>query len=359
MNTQKPVAILLSALVLLLQLAAHAPWAAAAAPPASPRTLVLLNWSEYLDPELVEKFEARFNAKLNEVYYESDDLRDDMMLETDGAGYDLVLVNDLSVDNYRKRGWLAPLDKSKIENIKYIDPHWVDAFPASRGYAVPYFWGTLGIAYRKDLIEQPPTSWMDLLKPAEYLRERISMIESARDLFTPALKGLGYSANSDNPAAIDAAGQLLLAQKPYVRTYTYLALDDTSALVSGDVIAAMMYNGDALMVQEYDDNIAYVLPKEGGNIWVDYLAVVETSKNKDLAWAFINFLNEPENAAQLAQFVYYATPNTAAEKLLPAEFLSNPVIYPGKQALEKSEFYTVLPPRALKRRNIAAAGVMQ
>ncbi|MFZ0468163.1 MAG: spermidine/putrescine ABC transporter substrate-binding protein [Thiogranum sp.] len=358
MNTRTAVAILLSTLVLLLQLA-HAPWAAAAAPPASPRTLVLLNWSDYIDPALVEKFEARFNAKVSEVFFESDDQRDDMMLETDGAGYDVVLVNGSSVDDYRKRGWLAPLGRSTIENIKYVDPQWVDAFPASRGYAVPYFWGTMGIAYRTDLVEQPPTSWMDLLKPAEYLRHRVSMIGSARDLFTSALKGLGYSANSDNPADINAAEHLLLAQKPYVRTYSYLALNETSALVSGDVIAAMMYNGDALMVHEYNDKIVYVLPKEGGNIWVDYLAVMESSKNKDLAWALINFLNEPENAAQLAQFVYYATPNQAAEKLLPPEFLSNPVIYPGKQALDKSEFYTALPPRALKQRNIAATRVVQ
>jgi spermidine/putrescine transport system substrate-binding protein len=327
--------------------------------PSPAKNLVILNWSEYMDPELIEKFEAEFNARISQVYFESDDLRDDMMLETDSVGYDLVLVSGISLENYRKHGWLAPLEKEKLENLKYVDPHWMNAFPASADYAVPYFWGTLGIAYRKDLVDRPPTSWMDILRPPDYLRHKIGMIDASRDLFTVALKALGYSANSSDLAEIAAAEELLLAQKPYVKTYNYLALNDKSALVTGDIIAAMLFSGDALMVQEHNDNIEYVVPTEGGNIWVDFLAVLDSSKNKDLALAFINFLNEPENAAQLAQFVHYATPNKAAEKLLPPEFLSDPVIYPSKDALKNSEFYTSLPPRALKKRNIAYTRITQ
>lgn len=327
--------------------------------PAPPRTLVLLNWSEYIDPELVEEFEQQFNAKVSEVYFESDDLRDDMMLETGAIGYDLVIVNGINVDSYRKRGWIAPLDEARLPNLKYVDRHWREAFEGAGGYAVPYFWGTLGIAYRQDLVEQAPSSWLDILQPPESLHGKIGMIENSRDLVGMALKALGHSANSSDPAAIKAAEQLLLAQKPYVKTYSYIALTEESALVNGDLVAAMVYSGDALMVQEYDENIQYVLPAEGGNIWVDYLAVVEHSKNKDLAWAFINFLNEPEHAAQLAEYVYYATPNTAAEKLLPQEFLADPVIYPSKEALARSEFHTPLPPRAVKKRNLAFARVKQ
>jgi spermidine/putrescine transport system substrate-binding protein len=359
MYCQTAVTRLLGAVVVLLTVAANAAATDSASLPTPPKTLVILNWSEYIDPELVEKFEGEFNAKVSEVFFESDDLRDDMMIETDSVGYDLVLVNGISVETYRQRGWLAPLEMAKLENIKYVDTHWLNAFPASSGYAVPYFWGTLGIGYRKDLVERPPTSWMDILKPASDLQHKIGMIDSSRDLFTPALKALGYSANSSDLAEIKAAEGLLLAQKPYVKTYTYLALNDESALITGEISAAMLFSGDALMVQEHNDDIEYVLPTEGGNIWVDYLAVTQSSRNKDLAWAFINFLNEPENAAQLAQFVHYATPNKAAEKLLPAEFLSDPVVYPSKDALKKSEFYTTLSPRALKKRNIAYTRITQ
>ena len=323
------------------------------------RELVLLNWSEYIDPELVVKFEKQFNAKLTEVYFESDDLRDDMMLETDGSAYDLALVNGVSVDVYRKRGWLSSVSETQIPNLKYIDKRWLDAFPGLEGYAVPYFWGTMGIAYRKDLVPTPLSSWMDILQPAEYLHGRIGMIENARDALGMALKALGYSANSTDTAQIKAAEQLLLAQKPHVKTYTYIALNEESALVSGDIIATMLYSGDALMVQEHHKEIAYVVPSEGGNIWVDYLVVLESSKNKELAWAFLNFLNEPENAAQLAEFVYYATPNKGAEELLPAEFLEDPVIYPSQAVLSRSEFYKPLPPRVSKKRNIAFSRALQ
>ena len=196
--------------VSLLSLAAATPAAASdASLPAPPRTLVFLNWSEYIDPELVEEFEQQFNAKVSEVYFESDDLRDDMMLETGAIGYDLVIVNGINVDSYRKRGWIAPLDQAALPNLKHVDQHWRNAFDSGNGYGVPYFWGTLGIAYRQDLVEQAPGSWMDILRPPESLHGKIGMVENARDLLGMALKALGHSANSTDPSAIKAAEQLL------------------------------------------------------------------------------------------------------------------------------------------------------
>jgi spermidine/putrescine transport system substrate-binding protein len=350
---------LFAILFLLVAVLSQPALAAKKALPSPQRTLVLLNWSDYLAPELVAKFEQAFNAKVSEIYFESDDIRDNMLLENEGRGYDLALVSGAAIDVYLKRNWLAPLDLEQIPNFKYIDEHWLTAFPAAQGYAAPYSWGTMGIAYRSDLVTIPPTSWMDILKPEEAMRGKITMIESSRDLMTAALKAQGYSANSTDAGEIKAAEKLLLAQKPHVKSYSYLALSEESALVSGDVIAGMMYSGDAMMLQEYHDGIKYVLPEEGGNIWTDYLVVLENSRTKDLAFAFINFLNEPENAAQLAEFVYYATPNRAAEKLLSAEFRDNPVIYPGKDALAKSEFHNPLPPRAEKKRNLAISKVLK
>lgn len=317
-----------------------------------PRELVFLNWSEYMDPELVEKFEQQHNVKVREVYFESDDLRDEILLETDGMGYDLAIVNGVMLDTYRKRGWLAAVTTGQIPNLKHIDDYWLKAYAGAEGYAAPYFWGTLGIAYRADLVKTAPVSWMDLYKPAEELRGKIAMVDSQRDALGMALKALGYSANSTDTKQVKAAMELLLAQQPYVKTYTYLVLDKNSALVKGDVVMAMVFSGDALMLQEHHDEISYVVPREGGNIWADYLTVLQGSKNKDLAYAFIDFLNEPEHAAQLAEFVYYATPNKAAEKLLPAEFLEDPVIYPVGEILSRSEAYKPLPPRAMKVRNV-------
>lgn len=325
---------------------------------AAQRNLVILNWSEYMDPEVVERFEKTFDVNVTEVYFESDDLRDDMMLETGGQGYDLVLVNGIAVDKYRKRGWLAPVDEKMMPNLELIDGKYLEAFPGIRGYAVPYFWGTMGIAYRADLVSAPLTSWSDLLRPDESLRGRINMVEASRDVMGAALKALGYSMNSEQRAEIRAAEKLLMAQQPYVRSFNYLALDEGSALVKGDVVAAMMYSGDALMVQEYHPEIEYVVPREGGNLWVDYFVVIESSRNKALAWQFLNFINEPENAAQMAEYVYYATPNTAAHDLLPEDFLSDPVIYPSSEVMARSEFYKPLSPNANRWRNSAFSRVL-
>jgi spermidine/putrescine transport system substrate-binding protein len=323
------------------------------------RELVLLNWSEYLDSKLVDKFEQEYNVKLREIYYESDDLRDEMLVESDGLGYDLACVNGAMLATYRKRGWLANATVEQIPNLSHFDDYWLKAFEGAEGYAVPYFWGTLGIAYRADLVERHPESWMDLFKPVEQMRGKIAMLDSQRDALGMALKALGYSANSADNHEIREAADLLLAQRPFVHTYTYLVLDENSALVNGDVAMAMIFSGDALMVKEHHDMIQYVVPKEGGNIWADYLVVLQGSKNKDIAYAFIDFLNQPEHAAQLAEFVHYATPNKSAEKLLPEEFLEDPVIYPSDEVLSRSEAYTPLPPRSIRARNTNFSRVMQ
>ena len=315
------------------------------------RELVLLNWSEYMDPDLISQFEHQYNVEVHEIYFESDDVRDEMLLEADGKGYDLALVNDAMINPYLQRGWLAEATVEQIPNLKNIDAKWLDAFEGASGHAVPYFWGTLGIAYRADLLEKPPYSWMDLFRSAASVGGKIAMIETQRDALGMALKALGFSANSIDSREIRAATELLIEQRPQVKTYTYLVLDDNSALVKGDVVMAMMFNGDALVLQEHHDEIQYVVPKEGGNIWVDYLVVLRNAKHKELAYAFLDFLNEPEHAAQLAQFVHYATPNTAAEKLLPEEFLHDPGIYPDAAVLSRSEAYKPLPPRVIKIRN--------
>jgi spermidine/putrescine transport system substrate-binding protein len=177
------------------------------------------------------------------------------------------------------------------------------------------------------------------------------MIKDSRDLLGMALKSLGYSANSTSQAELDSAKKLLLAQKPFVNSYSYIALNEKASLVTGEALMAMVYNGDALMIQEHEPAIKFVQPEEGGNLWCDYFLVLDSSPKKDLAYTFLNYIHEPEVMAKLAQFAYYATTNIAAEKILPEDFLSDPIIYPPKQVLEKSETYSTLPPRTTKKYN--------
>ncbi|MGD8644431.1 MAG: spermidine/putrescine ABC transporter substrate-binding protein, partial [Chromatiales bacterium] len=187
--------------------------------------------------------------------------------------------------------------------------------------------------------------------PQPALHGKIVMIEDPRELVGMALKALGHSINSENLTELAEAERLLQEQRPLVKSYSYVSLTERSALVTGEAAAAMVYNGDALMLQQYEPNIRFVVPPEGTGMWVDYLAVLSSSPRKALAARFIDFMNRPEIAARNAEYLYYATPNRAAERLLPSEFLADDRIYPNAETLRRSEpFVTKLAPRAVKAR---------
>ena len=313
--------------------------------------LVFFNWSEYMDPELVTKFEQEYGVKLRQPFYDHDDNRTDLLLQTRTEGYDVVIVDTQSLALYRKLGWLEPLDQARLPNLKHLDEKWLVGNDPYGAYSVPYFWGTTGIAYRKDLVDKVPDSWMDLFRPDASLSGSIGMYRNTVDLVSAALKALGYSINDRDPAHLDEVETLLREQKPHVKTYDYPSLDEKSMLVTGDIKAGMFYNSDTLMVAEFNDNIEYRIPREGCAIWVDRLVVMKSSRNKDLAWKFINFLMEPENAAQLAEWTYGATPNRSARKLLPEAFLQDRVVFPTSEDLARCETAEPLPARIIKKRS--------
>lgn len=325
---------------------------------ANAESLTVLTWADYIDMELVEEFTESTGIGVKFSYYESDDHRDEILAESDGRNYDVIVVNGAMLGTYAQRNWLAPVDAAAAPNILGVKERWRDAFPGSARYGVAYFWGTLGIGYRSDLIPEGFTKWSDFFAPSERLRGRLSMLKSARDVVGMALKAAGKSANTTDLDAIRQAGDLLLAQKPFVRSYEYVALNEESALVSGEIWATLIYSGDALMVQEHDENIVYVVPEEGSNLWADYFVVLQSSPRKDLAWRFIDFFNTPEIAARNAQFVYYATPHSEAEKLLPDDHRQDPVIYPEQSVIDRSETYSELSPRAQKTLNEVFANLL-
>ena len=309
---------------------------------AAEKELIILNWSEYISPDMIKSFEKKHKVKVKEVYYESDDARDRILLDTKGKGFDLILVNGAVFQGYRRQGWLQPIDARYIPNLRHIEKHWLKVFKPAEGYSVPYFWGTLGIAYRKDLVSKPITSWKQLFNPEKKLQGKILMVKSSRDLIGMGLKSLGYSANSNNKKELKEVEVLLMKHKPFVARFGYIALDNNSSMVSGEIIAATVYGGDALNVAEHNNNIVYVIPQEGGNIWVDYFALSSSSKNKRLAMKFLNFINQPEWAAKNAEEMYLATANKSAKKHLSKEHLNDPVIYPSKTLLQNSEMYNEL-----------------
>lgn len=315
----------------------------------SPKSeLVFLTWPEYIDPEIVSEFESKNNVKIRFVYYQSDDYRDQLVLDADGRGYDLAIVDGLKVNTYKKYDWLASINSQNVPHIKHVDEKWRRLFKDTDQYGSPYLWGTVGIAYRSDLVSEDLTRWMQLYRPHEKLRGKVVMIDSNREVVGLALKALGYSINSHNLAEIKEAEALVHEQASFVKGYSYINITETSSLVTGETYAAFAYNGDALSIMEYEPNIKFVIPEEGSIIWADYLVVFKYAKNQAMAYKFLDFLQQPEIAARLALYSNFASPNKTAQSLLPHEFLNNPAIYPDSAALAKSEADEELPIRIAK-----------
>lgn len=319
--------------------------------------LIILNWAEYLDPGLVKQFEKEFNAKVSEIYFESDEHRTQILVDNDAEGFDVIVTSGINIEPYVRRGWIAPLNLTQLPNRRYISKKWLHAYPNAKNYGIPYFWGTTGILYRRDRIPHEITSWMEFFQPSAALTGKIGMVSDGNEIISLALKALGYSINEGNTDALNQATQLLCKQKPYVRSYQYLSLGTDSEILSDELWMTLAYNGDALMVMEHDaqGKLAFSIPEEGTNLWADYLTVGAKSRRPDLAHAFINFLNRPDNAAQLALYTNYATPNNRAKKLMPEDYLNNPIIFPSDGVLLKSEQFRPIPPQQLKQRNAISA----
>ncbi|MCW9054326.1 MAG: spermidine/putrescine ABC transporter substrate-binding protein, partial [Motiliproteus sp.] len=240
-----------------------------------------------------------------------------------------------------------------------IDRQWFERFPSANGYAVPYAWGTLGVVYRKDLISEPIISWQQLFQPNKQLSGHIGMLSTPRDLVGMALKALGNSANAENKHQLREARDLIKQQAQHVSTYNYLSTRENSEIIRGNVRAAMISNGDALKLRRINPDLEFVLPVEGGNLRIDYLAIPLHAKNPSLAIQFIDFITTAEYAAQQASYSFYAPIHQAARGLLPEQFLKDSKIFPQSANLKNSEVYRHSSPMTMKYKNETLAQIHQ
>jgi len=337
----------LVAAVLLLALPAHA----------ERKELRFLTWVEYVDPEVTAEFARKHGADIKFFYFNSDSERDRLLTESDGRGYDLVTINGPAVDHYRRLGWLARLDPSRLPDLAHASPRWRDGYPGAREYAVPYMVGTLGIAYRRDLVPEGIDSWMDLFQPDEALCGKIYMSGDSRELINMALKAIGATAASTDPAAYARAEALLLAQRPCVAGFAY-PTQENSILSDGRAAAAMAFNDVAGLI-ETDPRVAFVVPKEGGGLWVDYTVALASSPNRDLALQFLNYTQKPQVHARLALFAGAMPTNPAAEKLLPAKVRADRNRFPDAATLARSEEDKGSPAHIVRLRNAIFSKVVR
>lgn len=293
--------------------------------------LYVYNVGEYIDREVLSIFEEEFNCK---VVYELYDSNETMYqkIKAGGTNYDVAFPSDYMIEKMIKEGLVLPLDYSKIPNFGYIADEYKNLpYDPDNLYTVPYFWGTVGILYDKTIVKEPVHSW-SILWDEDYKKE-IFMYDSQRDSLMVALKLLGYSMNSQNIDELEEAKQLLINQRPLV--YAYVTDQVIDNMIAGNAALAVVYSGDATYIMDENEDMEYVIPKEGSNIWVDSMVIPSTAQNIDLAHEFINFMQRPEIALMNTEYVMYSTPNTETLAMVSGEeWTQNDAYSPSQELLD-------------------------
>src|SRR6185436_13818120 len=255
----------------------------------------------------VRAFERRHGVRVNLDLYDSNEALL-AKVQSGNAGYDVICPSNYVVQILMKQGLLRPLDHSALPHLPNLDPRFVDQpYDPGNRYSVPYFWGTAGIGYLKSRVGRID-SWGAMWDPR--FRGRILMLDDPREALGAALKWEGQSFNATDEPRLRRARELLLRQKPLVKTYNSSNFEDV--LLSGDVWLAHGWNGQFAKAMEQDPDVEYVIPREGSSLFIDSLVVPAGAPHPELAHAFIDYTLEAEVAAEICATMRYSTPNAAA-----------------------------------------------
>ncbi|MGN7175319.1 spermidine/putrescine ABC transporter substrate-binding protein [Paenibacillus sp. FSL R5-0490] len=310
----------------------------------SGNTLTIFNWGDYIDADLVDKFEQETGIK---VIYETFDSNEAMMtkIEQGGTAYDIAVPSEYAIEKMKEDDLLLPVDHSKIPNLKYIDPRFMDLpFDPENEYSIPYFWGTVGILYNTDILgDKKITSWNDLWDPE--LKNQILLIDGAREVMGMGLNSLHYSLNDKDKGHLMEAKEKLDRLTPNIKA---IVGDEIRMLMENDEAGiGVVWSGTAQELMWEKDNLEYVVPEEGSNLWFDNMVIPKTAKNPEAAHQFMNFILDPENAAQNTEYVGYSTPNKEALKYMDKETISDERFYPDEEMTARLEVYENLGKRML------------
>lgn len=312
-------------------------------------TINVYNWGEYISDgsegsmDINAEFTKRTGIKVN---YNNYDTNENMYakLKSDGVSFDIVIPSDYMIERLIDEDMLQKIDFSNIPNYKYIDAKYKGLyFDPKDEYSVPYNVGMVGLIYNTKMVKEAPTSW-NVMWDEQY-KGKVLMFDNPRDAFGIAQKLLGQSFNTTDEAEWRAAADKLKAQKPILQGYV---MDDIfRKMESGEAAIAPYYAGDFITMHSNNPDLAFVYPQEGVNIFVDSICIPKNAKNKAAAEAYINFLLDPDIAVENANYLGYATPNTAVLTREDYELKGNEYLYPEDQKMPKTEYFYNLPQKTL------------
>ncbi len=291
----------------------------------------ILNWDTYIGETTLDDFtDATGIAVRYDLFASNDELF--AKLRGGNPGYDVIFPTNDYVERMIAADLLLPLDHAKIPNLANVDPAFADpAFDPGLAHSMPYFWGTIGLGYRSSAAS--PKSLADLFDSDEYAG-RIALLNTI-DTIRATLKYLGHSLNSKDPAELDAVVEALTRNKPKIKAFAPDTGQDL--LIAGEVDVCLEYNGDILQVIDEDDDLAYVVPEEGSELWEDTMCIPKGGPNPENAHSFINFILDAEVHGAIATYVRYPCPNAAALDFIPEEDRQNPALYPPREVLARCE----------------------
>lgn len=299
-------------------------------------TIVFYNWGDYIDPDLLTQFEEESGYT---VIYETFDSNEAMVakIEQGGTRYDVAVPSEYMIEQMIEQDLLQEIDHSKVPNLENINPRFLDLeFDPNNQYSIPYFWGTLGILYNTNYIEEGEIQhWDDLWRP-EY-RDNVMIYDGAREVLGIGLQSLGYSLNETDSTRLREAANKMKTLMPNILA---LVADELKMhLGNEEAIIGVTFSGEASMAIWDNPELAYVVPEEGSNLWFDNIVIPHNAQNVEGAHALINFLLDPEVAAQNADYVGYSTPNETAMDLMDPEVIADEAFYPSEDTLDHLEVY--------------------
>ncbi|MGT2756866.1 ABC transporter substrate-binding protein [Streptococcus ovuberis] len=297
--------------------------------------LVIYNWGDYIDPDLLKEFTAETGIQVD---YQTFDSNESMYtkIKQGGTTYDIAVPSEYMISKMIEEDMLLPIDHHQITGMENLGKEFINqSFDPGNKFSVPYFWGTLGIIYNTKMVKEAPLEWEDLWK--EEYRNNIMLIDGAREGMGIGLQSLGYSLNSQNPNELHEAAEKLYQLTPNIKAI--VADEIKGYMIQGEAAVAVSFSGEASEMLDGNEDLVYVVPSKGSNLWFDNIVIPKTAKNIDGAHAFISFMLRPENALRNAEYVGYSTPNNVAKAMLDEETREDQAFYPSGETLDNLEVY--------------------
>ncbi|WP_297947519.1 spermidine/putrescine ABC transporter substrate-binding protein [uncultured Fibrobacter sp.] len=296
-------------------------------------------YSEYIDPAMLDDFERKTGYKIHLELYEAQEEMIGKLLSMGPSQYDVIIASDVVIQQMLRLGLITAIDAEKVPNRKNIAVQFFNRpYDPTNTYTIPYLWGTTGILYRDKSIDPDSVSYSMLFNSSK-TKGNFSFLNESRSMLALALLAIGFDANSTSQTEINKAVEHILQAK---KDPHFIGFDGSvggkEKVLSGMNWAAIVFNGDAQAAIYEDSTLQFAIPKEGSFLWVDAMTLSSNAPNPDGAYAFMNYILDVKNGAQLAQYINYATPNKASLEILDSTYKKNRIINPPHETFARMEY---------------------